>query len=273
LSDGLIFRISSTHDVLEPHKTLQPPTTISNNGWSKDPVVTFPSYHIAALLFQSFESNVGHLCPILHIPSIRSLIKSIYFCAHQGESILPGQAALLLSIFAIAAYFYQPFESSEVATAKETAIELSKSLTKGALDVLDYSRRNTSGTLEDVQAYIIMSLMMYHLDGFSARGRLLSTSAISIARELRLHQLDDGNDLPVAHSKNNARALIDREIKRRVFWYIASTDWYVVVCTRSFLNACLYICQVVIYHIRTSRRNILHPPQAHQGQFTERLLR
>ena len=196
----------------------------------KDTVVIFPVYRVAALLFDSYQSNVVHLCCILHIPTARSLIKTFYLRISQGEPVLPSQAALLLSIFAIAAYFFQAFELSEVATTKQNAIRLSKILSRGALDVLDYSRRNTSGTLEDVQAAILMSFVTYHLDGFSARGRRLFADAVSISRELRLHRLDA--DEPWADGKeNDFRLLVEREVKRRVFWHIASTDWYIHLCS------------------------------------------
>ena len=208
---------------------LQHLTSVSDDDRLNDTIVTFPVYRIADLLFQSYESNVVHLCRILHIPTVRSLIKTFYLRINQSESVLPGQAALLLSIFAIAAYFYQPSDSSEVANTKHDAIHLSKVLSRGALDVLDYSRRNTSGTLEDVQASILMSYVTYHLDGFSTRGRLLSTAATSIARELRLHRLDADNESSDAENEPSHRVFIEREVKRRVFWHIASTDWCTVV--------------------------------------------
>ncbi|KAF4633565.1 hypothetical protein G7Y89_g4544 [Cudoniella acicularis] len=218
LSNGLGFRTISMHEILHP-------ASVFNGDRSKDTIVTFPVYKIATLLYQSYESNVNHLCHILHTPTVRSLIRTSYIRINQNESVLPGQAALLLSIFALAAYFYKPLHNSEVATTKQDAIHLSKILSRSALDVLDYSRRNTSGTLEDVQAYIFMSFVAYHLDGFSARGRILTTTAISIARELRLHRLDADTESPTAENQTSVRFLIDREVKRRVFWHITSTDW------------------------------------------------
>jgi len=179
---------------------------------------------MATLLLQSYESNVDHLCRILHIPTVRSLIKSVYLRIPLNEPIPPGEAALLLSVFAISAYFYLPHPDCDIARTKEDAINLSKTLSKSALDVLDYSRRNSSGTLEDSQAYILMAFVTYHLDGFSARGRLLSTAALSIARELRLHRLDaDESSKP--ESETTVCAVIEQEVKRRVFWHIAASDW------------------------------------------------
>lgn len=143
----------------------------------------------------------------------------------QGESVPLGQAGLLLSIFALSGFFYRCSEDSEIATSEQEAVNISKTIGKTALDVLDHSRRNTSGTLEDVQAYIFMSLLSFHLDGFSARGRLLSTTAASIARDLRLHRLD-AEDENTAEKVSSVRVLIDREVRRRVFWHITAEDWY-----------------------------------------------
>jgi len=106
----------------------------------------------------------------------------------------------------------------------QETIELSKFWSKGALDALEHSRRNTSGSLEDVQATILMSYVTYHVDGFSARGRLLSTTAASMARDLRLHRLDADTE-SVAERETSIGSLIDHEVKRRVFWHITSTDW------------------------------------------------
>ncbi|KAF2093561.1 hypothetical protein NA57DRAFT_61267 [Rhizodiscina lignyota] len=214
LSNSLVFKICGTNGMLEVQASLNHPHV----------VVVFPAYRVAIQLFQSYESNLDHMCRILHIPTIRALIRTFYLQINQGESIILGQAALLLSIFAIAAFFYQPSGNSEVATTEQNAVHLSKVFSKSALDVLDHSRRNTSGTLEDIQAYILLSYATYHLDGFSARGRLLETIAASIARDMRLHRLDAGRE-PTTETETNFRVLIDLEVKRRVFWHIASADW------------------------------------------------
>ncbi|KAH8678657.1 hypothetical protein BGZ60DRAFT_248178 [Tricladium varicosporioides] len=219
LSNTLTFRIYSMQEILEIQ------SSASAIGGLNDRTVVFPTYRVATLLLQNHEANVHHLCHILHIPTLKSLVKTFYLRFNQNQPVLPNQAALLLSLFSLSAYFYQPFNNSEVATTKQDSIHLSNITSRGALDVLDYTRRNTSGTLEDIQASILMSFVAYHLDGFSARGRLLSASALSIARELRLHQLDADDELSSKQDDINIRSLIDHEVKRRVFWQIASTDW------------------------------------------------
>ncbi|KAF1955152.1 hypothetical protein CC80DRAFT_505524 [Byssothecium circinans] len=51
-------------------------------------------------------------------------------------------AALYLSIFAVAAFLYQHFIGSEVASNEQEAIQQSTFFTKGALDLLNHSRRS-----------------------------------------------------------------------------------------------------------------------------------
>lgn len=138
-------------------------------------------------------------------------MRAVYSQITQNEPVVPGQAALLLSIFALAAYFYRPSVYSEVATSQQDVVHISKMFSREALDVLDYSRRATSGTLEDVQAYILMSFVTFHLDGFSARGRILSTTALSIARELRLHRLDADNESSATENETSPCSLVDRK--------------------------------------------------------------
>ncbi|KAI8956676.1 hypothetical protein F5Y11DRAFT_365003 [Daldinia sp. FL1419] len=221
LSWGLVFRIGKAREIHGAQILTQ--ETIVDYPSSNN-VVAFPTFREATLLFQNFESNIDHMCRILHIPTVRSLIKTAYMKIGQGESVPLGQAGLLLSIFALSGFFYRCSEDSEIATTEQEAVRISTTIGKAALDVLDHSRRNTSGTLEDVQAYIFMSLLSFHLDGFSARGRLLSTTAASMARDLRLHRLDAEDEHPTGKD-DDVRTLIDREVKRRVFWHITAEDW------------------------------------------------
>lgn len=216
--------MSSIPDILQVGSSLHQ-SPLPHARPSHGTIATFPEYKIAVLLLQNYESVVDPLCRVLHLPSVRSMLKSFYWQLNQARSPPPGEAALLLSLFALSAFFYQGSVGSQVPQGGEDSLQLSKAFATSALDVLDHSRRATSGTLEDVQAYILMMFVIFHFDGFSARGRLLLTTAISLARDLGLHRLDsEAGDLDGRTS--SARVLIDREVKRRVFWFLASTDWY-----------------------------------------------
>ena len=131
---------------------------------------------------------------------------------------------MLLSLFALGACFSESSPTTEITTSEADYIALSKIFSNTALDVLDHSRRTNSGKLEDVQAYILMSLALSHIDGFSTRSKMLFSSALSMARELRLHRLDESRSSE--DRRVDARFLVGQEVKRRVFWCIASEDWY-----------------------------------------------
>lgn len=219
-------------------KTCTTREILENQG--TDGFVVVPTYSVAALLLQAYENNVDFLLRIIHIPTTRSMMRIFYLHLNEGENVQPGQAALLLAIFALSAFFYRPSEGSEVVNNELEAVHLARALGKATLNVLDHSRRTTSGTLADVQSYIFMTFLTFQLDGFSARGRLLSTSALSIARDLGLHQVD-ANPERSTNAQLNIRDLIDREVKRRVFWCIASTDWYGISAVGFVLNPHEYI--------------------------------
>jgi hypothetical protein len=185
-----------------------------------------PCYPTALCLFQCFEATHDHLCRLMHLPTVKAMMKSVYLRVRTTTPIQPGQVALLLSILSIAAYFYNPTEHPGIVATEAEAVILSKLLTKGALDVLDHTRRVSSGQMEEVQAYIIMSTLLQYLDGFSGRACHMLNSATLIAKNLCLHRLDVRAPSTVATSDaSHLKMLTDREIKRRVMWYIASADW------------------------------------------------
>ncbi|KAK7752527.1 hypothetical protein SLS62_005495 [Diatrype stigma] len=220
----LSCKITNVKDILDAQTGQRGPPSVAEYSQRPNIVAVFPTYRVAILLFDNFETSVDHVCRILHNPATRSLMKTFYLQISQNEPISPSEAALLLSIFALSSYFYPPSENSEVAATDQDAVCLSNIWTKSSMDILDYSRRNTSGTLEDIQAYILTSYVAYHVDGFSARSRFLMTAATSIARDLRLHWLDADQVLSTER-ETNLRSLVDREVKRRVFWHIAAADW------------------------------------------------
>ncbi|KAJ3579146.1 hypothetical protein NPX13_g1426 [Xylaria arbuscula] len=222
LSDDLSFVISSVDSILRSQDDARSTGTFGLH--SRRGIIMLPLYETAVILYNYFEDNLSHMCPILNFLTIRSLIKSIYTRISQKQPILPSPAALLLSSFALSAFFHHPIGNIQQVTSIEDATILSKYWSRGALDALEHSRRNTSGTLEDVQALIIMSYVMYHLDGFSARYRHLSSTAISMARDLGLHRLDADQGLPT-NQNPNLQVLIDREVKRRVYWHLIASDW------------------------------------------------
>jgi len=212
----MVFKLRKVEDILNRYTDTFPTSQHSSIH------IPLPEYLEAVELLRNYELNVDHFVRVLYIPSIRSLLKSFYQNVKERAQMKPCEAALLLSIFAISAYFSHPSENS-LLPGPDDLLKLAIILSKAALDALDYSKRTTSGSIEDVQANILMAFVVYHLDGFSARGRSLCAAAMVIARDLRLHRIDDGDAVPDINL--TTEAIIEREVMRRVWWHITSTDW------------------------------------------------
>ncbi|KAF2451795.1 hypothetical protein P171DRAFT_478819 [Karstenula rhodostoma CBS 690.94] len=216
MSDSLEYEIISLSEILAS-------SSYNQDKNSTRSVIRLPPFGTGSLLLHTYETKLLSICPIVYIPTIRSLLRTTYLRLKDPALISPSSVAVLSALFALGAFFCDPSSTSEIATTEADSIALSKAFSRNALDLLDHSRRTSSGTLEDVQAYILMSLALSHIDGFSARSRMLFSSALCMARDLRLHRLDKSESS--ADAPYDARLLVEKEIKRRVFWYIASEDW------------------------------------------------
>lgn len=186
-------------------------------------IIIIPTYEIATLLCQNYEAIFDPMCRILHIPSLKSLVGSIYLQITQNQPVVLGQAALLLAVFAVSAFFTPPLVTAEWAKTQDSSAGVSKILAKSASDVLSHSRQVGSGSLEDIQAHVIMSYVTFHHDGSPQRGRFHTGAALALCRELGLHCVDADSDSIDMHL--SPRSKVDRELKRRVFWYLASSEW------------------------------------------------
>lgn len=171
----------------------------------------------ALSLLRDFLENSYHLLPVVHEASMRALINDFYTRLTSNQRVDPASAALILSIAATSAYFWNTgTPSHHTFPSSESASKSSLAWRKAAFEVLDGSRSDTS--LEDVQARTILSYLIYNTEGLSARSRLLHGWTVAAAREIGLHLVDS----PRSNQLGDAPI---REIKRRVWWHLASTDW------------------------------------------------
>ncbi|KAB8239309.1 Zn(II)2Cys6 transcription factor [Aspergillus alliaceus] len=154
-------------------------------------------YSLASWLLERYTEYIAYIHYVVHIPSSRLLLEDAYKQLSLGSSPEPGHVALLLSIFASTAYMLE---------AK-------------AADSLFLNQANAvSCSIEDVQAAIILSFIIFNIEGFSSRFRTTSSSALIMARDLSLHRID-------ADTFRDNEDPVQIEIKRRIWWHMAATDW------------------------------------------------
>ncbi|KAK2037390.1 hypothetical protein LZ31DRAFT_509820 [Colletotrichum somersetense] len=174
----------------------------------------------ALLLLQDFVENPFHLLAIIHAPAARLIINNFYQGLASSEEPNPAHAALILSIAASSAFFYHENSQSRNSFAStEEATQTALSWLKSALNILEKPRTSQSNCLEEVQARSVLSYLVYNMEGCSALFRFMHGCSLVTAREIGLHLIDSPS------SPAQQDDVITREIKRRLWWHIAATDW------------------------------------------------
>ncbi|EJP64647.1 Putative Zn(II)2Cys6 transcription factor [Beauveria bassiana ARSEF 2860] len=187
------------------------------------PRVQLPTREEAIHLSQYFIDNVQYLHPVFQPHSLQRVIDAVYM--HPDTPIQSNVAdiALLLSILASASHLWRPQRSKCLVflSAKEAAA-MSLIWTNAAMDILEYSKRTIAASVEGLQATIVISYVIYNSQGFSPMFRSLHSTIIMIARDLSLHRTDSPRR---SGEKDQPPSQIEADVKRRLWWHIAATDW------------------------------------------------
>lgn len=182
----------------------------------------------ALALFHDFVDNAYHLLHILQLDATRFLISNFYTQLERdgAASVNPAHAALILGIAATTAFFWDARVPCQHTFGSEKAAQQA-SLTwrRSALDLLGVVQQSGTASLEAAQAYAIIAYLYYNVDGQSVQFRFLHASSVAACREISLHLVDSpGAEAP---SADDAAA---KEVKRRLWWHVAATDWMLGQC-------------------------------------------
>lgn len=195
---------------------------------------------LALTLLQVFVNNPYHLLVVIHEPSVRDVIETFYThldairhenSACEGARLNPWHAALILSISAISATLFNKGMlglSESSFTSADEAAQSSFKWGRAAQRILDAAHETSvpgSASLEEVQARAIIAYLVYNQEGYSARFRFLHSCSVAAAREASLHIVERSRVTAEEHGQASAAAVIRREVKRRLWWHIAASDW------------------------------------------------
>jgi hypothetical protein len=178
--------------------------------------------------------------------------------------MLPGQVALLMSMFGSASYAWTFHDMDESMYPNvESAHSQSTMWVRACLDLLDHCRRSSIRSFEALQAIVIAFFMLVNLEGMTLRYTSMVSQAICMAREIGLHRLDHPNYATSDHAPRVGT--ITEEIGRRIWWYLCATDWYASfhLLLISLVFGCVTLFQDAISLCRTSRRRILYTSTTH----------
>ncbi|KAL5619778.1 hypothetical protein FOVSG1_002000 [Fusarium oxysporum f. sp. vasinfectum] len=176
-------------------------------------------------LFQVYFQYLGHVQNIIYEPHAGILVDEAYDqIVNVSATTAPRGLALILSVIALATIL-EPVDSnltSAIPILKERLL-LFAAYIRMAMDCLEQHRRRADHTLDNVQALILLSFGIHHTETFSPRYRVLLAEAIAVSHSLGLHVVDR---VPVRRGQSKVDGdPVTQEIKRRVWWYLAATDW------------------------------------------------
>ena len=188
-------------------------------GYNVPRTVWLPPRQDALALLQDYVGNSLHQNRVIYPAKARALFDDVYNRLETGKRVTYDEAAFALIICADGAFYWTKAEMGLMSfSSEDEAARQSLIWRKVAWDLLEHSQRTGTASLEGIQARIVLADMIYNLEGPSSRYRVLLHINLSIARELSLNLIDSPN-----YSKLDDP--ITKEIKRRVWWQLTSTDW------------------------------------------------
>ncbi|CAK7224555.1 hypothetical protein SCUCBS95973_005556 [Sporothrix curviconia] len=209
--------------------------------------IYLPTYREATVLLDTFLATVSSLYHIVHHPTMPDTVRSIYACIQgqqAGASPPPlGDVLLLLSIVATGACLYIPprnhdnddndddsisaSNASPVFSSRAAAAQTTPLWIQAALHVFEAIVRGPAPpTLSAVQGVIMLSFLIGNIEGIGFRYRYLVSTGLLLGRELSLHCIDQ--EAAPSFSRplfDPPKSPFEREMGRRVWWYLASTEW------------------------------------------------
>ena len=213
-------------------KTQFPPAVTSEapiNNQLPAPNLTFkgciklPTRQEALDCFLAFNSSTFGFLPVMHGPTVHSMILNLYSDLESGAEPPRAAIAALLTSLAAASDVFSCTNSCDNGDLLSGDHEASTTTTsqwlQSTLSLLHECQISTAPVcLEEVQARVVLSYVLSNTEGTSPRYRYLHGTCVSLARELGLHVVD-------ANTGSQSDGKSAKEVKRRLWWYIASTDW------------------------------------------------
>ncbi|KAF4631567.1 hypothetical protein G7Y89_g6564 [Cudoniella acicularis] len=185
-------------------------------------------------LFQVYFDYIGQFQHIIYEPHFCNLIEEVYYqVVHVSTTTAPRGLALILGVIAIA-IILEPLHGNldAVIPILKERLRICAVYIRSSMDCLEQHRRRMNHTLENVQAMLILQFLINHIEAFSPRYRALLAEAIAVSHSLGLHLID--STTTKGSLSQDGTDPVTQEMKRRVWWYLAATDWMVSMAEGPF---------------------------------------
>ena len=225
--------------------------------------VTLPDKEEALALLSHYARLASHMHYVVYMPTVRIMLDQVYDRMDNDQPCEHGHVALLLSMFATSNIWTHENGIACIFSSMVEATQCSTTWAEAAVAVLEHVYNSGFSSLEQVQASVILGFAMLTKEGLSARLRWLNHAATIAARDLSLHVLDGEKEK--ARRAKCPEDEIQLEMKRRLWWHLASSDWYQSIKV-FVLHAMLTVIQGDESGTGAPRRKLLHSPNAHESK-------
>ncbi|KAK6837095.1 hypothetical protein RU639_001456 [Aspergillus parasiticus] len=197
-----------------------PTTDVPNNIKWRNLQSLLPDIHLARLLFEHYVQTADCLHREIHVPSTRALLEATY--NELSRSIMGSDETItfFLSIFASSAFYVCHSHSHSISDQLKDASTWHSTWKEAVISALLQPDAIGSSSLVSLQTILIMTYLTWDTEGQSSMFHTLRSIAHTKAIQMKIHRLD-------AHHPTEDDDVIVTELKRRLWWHLASTDWLV----------------------------------------------
>lgn len=180
-----------------------------------------PPYSRAVELVDYYQEHVGWAYCLLHMPTLRRYLLETYQQLGAGYTPNLPILALICAVFALAKFFSQ--STSAFSTSDTSRDKSHREYIGMASQALAEAKHLEHPTVESIQTGTLIGICLLVNTGAIRSARALAGSMYMSAQALGLHQLDSAKNKRLRQKGPYDK--LDLEIKRRLWWHIASTDW------------------------------------------------
>ncbi|CZR64385.1 uncharacterized protein PAC_14283 [Phialocephala subalpina] len=209
-------------------------------------------------LLHYYIDHVNWIYQIIHVPTVQRILDTLYDRMEENQLPEYGHIAIISTIFALSAYFSSP--QSNLYFPHGEAKRYSYRWVSLAQHALAASNCLSVPSVEALQSLILISQHLMPNIGAIATLRTLAATSMHTARAMGLHKIDTPANKA---RRQNAEEVdwVDIEVKRRIWWHLASTDWLL-----SFMSG----AQCGTYMIHPSQMNVDLPSNVDDTGITAR---
>ena len=201
-------------------------------------VKILPSKGQAIALFEFYVAKVNWLYHIIHVPTVRKQLVDVYTALGRDQMPPYDQLALVTTIITLAAYFSPgPLGGIDHDDLHSACFKNWSFLSQDSLTAANYI---LTPTVESLQALILVIISAPDVEHFTNQDFKLShnllpnlgatamfsvirATTVTMAQALALHRIDSSENQQ--RRKTEKYDLVMLEVKRRIWWHIASSDW------------------------------------------------